>query len=296
MPHEPWGRAVTFRQAFGAVCLAFAVAFELLPASGKAADLYNNTNSASVLSRPTAPTGFALFHPANVTEIVTYHWNNGRGAAPGTITLRGPGGRVFGPFRARGVGGQNNAPDVNWVADINVTLPAGAYTVVDSDPATWSQNAQSQNRGFAIVRGTSATAAAPPQPPRQPPVPAAQAPNPCHRTSFALLELVNPPCFGPAGTTISLYVLKPLKGPLTTVVFKQGPIGKQWTGRLPPASILVSAPVMLASGNGIAVGSVYRVSVPVQLCTAGRGQWTYDIWPQGGGFGGDVDDFTITGC
>jgi hypothetical protein len=64
---------------------------------------------------------------------------------------------------------------------------------------------------------------------------------------------------------------------------------------VPPANILVSAPVTLASGDGMAVGSLYHVSVPAQLCTAGRGQWNYDVWPQGGEFGGNVDDFTITG-
>ena len=140
------------------------------PAS--AADLFNNTNISGTLNRPTNPTVFTLNAPAQIAALVTYHWNNGRGAAPGTIGLRSQNGQTFGPFAARGTAGQGGAPNVNWVATVNVTVPAGTYTVLDSDPATWSHIPQSLSRGFTIVRGSLvATAPAPPPGPSCQPLP-----------------------------------------------------------------------------------------------------------------------------
>jgi len=44
---------------------------------------------------------------------------------------------------------------VNWIARVNRNLPAGTYTVLDSDPRTWSRNPQSGGQGFTIVRGAA---------------------------------------------------------------------------------------------------------------------------------------------
>ena len=44
-------------------------------------------------------------------------------------------------------------PDANWYATPNVTVPAGTYTIVDSDPATWSWALDTDRRGIAIVEG-----------------------------------------------------------------------------------------------------------------------------------------------
>jgi hypothetical protein len=128
----------------------------VLASPAGAADLFNNTNIAGVSNSPTAPTVFTLASPAQVTELVTYHWNNARGSIPGTIGLKAASGTVFGPFPAIGSAGQGGAPNVNWTTYVNLALPAGTYTIVDSEPATWSQNSQSGHSGFAIVRGTSA--------------------------------------------------------------------------------------------------------------------------------------------
>jgi hypothetical protein len=49
-------------------------------------------------------------------------------------------------------------PNAYWTVYPNVTLPAGTYTVIDSDPATWSHNAESSNRGFVRVEGYPADA------------------------------------------------------------------------------------------------------------------------------------------
>jgi len=136
------------------VLMIFALIAMFASAAG-ATDLFNNTNISGVSNGPTAPTVFTLTSPAVVTELVTYHWNNGRGAVPGTIGLKPATGPVLGPFPAIGSPGQGGAPNVNWTAYVNLPLGPGTYTVVDSEPPTWSQNAQSGHSGFAIVRGTS---------------------------------------------------------------------------------------------------------------------------------------------
>jgi len=123
--------------------------------SGPIVDLCNNTNTELVNNHPKVRTGCLLKGKAYISEVTTYHWNNGQGASPGTIHLLQSGRKlhIFGPFKARGTSGQGGARNVNWVAQVGQTLPAGAYFVIDSDPATWSQNQRSNYRGFAIVRG-----------------------------------------------------------------------------------------------------------------------------------------------
>lgn len=133
-------------------------AFLLLnPSHGLAADLFNNWNTDAVFNGPTAPTVFTLTAPAHVTELETYHWNNAHGlpAAPVVaIGLTSAGGAVFGPFPAVGSAGQGGVKNVNWTATVSFDLPAGTYTVTDSQPGTWSRNGNSANSGFAAVRGT----------------------------------------------------------------------------------------------------------------------------------------------
>ena len=129
-----------------------------LPASAQTRDLFNDTNIYGVLNGPYYPTQFTLSSPATITQLITYHWYFGRGATPGNIRLvNNQSGQAFGPFAAVGTSGQGGAPNVNWIATVNVPVPAGTYTVLDSSPSTWSHNAQSGYRGFAIVRGTPLT-------------------------------------------------------------------------------------------------------------------------------------------
>ena len=113
----------------------------------------SNTGGVTQTSNPKRPS-FFIYTPARVTEIWTYHWNNGRGSAPGTISLMGSNGVTYGPWKAAGSAGSGNAPNVNWTVHPNVVIPAGTYTVVDSSPSTWSINTQSHDVGFARVDGT----------------------------------------------------------------------------------------------------------------------------------------------
>jgi hypothetical protein len=126
-------------------------------ASAQVKDLFNNTNIDGVSNGPKIAPKFVLNASVRITQIVTYHWNFGQGARPGIITLTNTNGQILGQFVARGTSGQGGAPNVNWVADINLTVPAGSYNVLDSDPNTWSNNARSGFRGFAIVRGVLLT-------------------------------------------------------------------------------------------------------------------------------------------
>ena len=121
----------------------------------QSAVLCSNANTQAVRNNPSShATPCRLTAPAHVTELVTYHWNNGRGAKPGTITLFNTVTRAkFGPFNAVGSPGQGGAPDVNWTANVNIAVPAGNYQVMDSNFATWSWNSASKNFGFATVSG-----------------------------------------------------------------------------------------------------------------------------------------------
>ena len=114
---------------------------------------FNNGNTSGVYNNPSRATTFTLREPHVITLIMNYHWNNGRGATPGTIALRGSDGRTYGSWRTSGSPGQGGVPNANWNAAPNVTLPAGTYTVIDSDPATWAQNGGSQGSGHTRVEG-----------------------------------------------------------------------------------------------------------------------------------------------
>jgi hypothetical protein len=82
-----------------------------------------------------------------LTEITTYHWNDSKGTTAGTIALEGRDGTTYGPWQAHTVN------KVYWVANPGVTIPAGSYTVIDSDPGTWAQNAESGGKGMTWASG-----------------------------------------------------------------------------------------------------------------------------------------------
>jgi tetratricopeptide (TPR) repeat protein len=128
-------------------------------AAGAAKVIFENGNIDGVQNAPTRPTTFSLSQPHLITKITNYHWNSGRGAALGTIALKDQGGETYGPWRASGRPGQGNVPNAYWDVAPNLTLPAGTYTVVDSDPTTWAQNSGSQGSGHTRIEGAPAGAA-----------------------------------------------------------------------------------------------------------------------------------------
>jgi hypothetical protein len=253
-------------------------------------DLFNNTNSGNVSNGATGEVLFITTGPVHVTELVTYHWNNAKGAKPGTITLKQLGtANSYGPFNAQGAPGSNNVQNANWIANVNLSLGIGTYQLIDSDPSTWSQNAQTRGIGFAIIRGTRSTPAAPPQPA---PVggPGTTTPKPttaftpCMTNAGAIASMG--PCSGGVGTKITFKLLKALKAPIKSITFKP----YQVTG-IPGAT---AAQVLVAvSGNGTAIGDFYEVTVPPQLCIGHGGTWDLFPFDTAGAGQGDIGRFGV---
>lgn len=103
---------------------------------------------------PTKPTVVKFAVPHVITAVVTYHWNNGSGTArPGTIALRSANGKLFGPWQAAGSAGQGGVRNAYWTVKPNIVIPAGTYTIVDSDTSTWAQNSASGGAGHGWVEG-----------------------------------------------------------------------------------------------------------------------------------------------
>ncbi len=113
--------------------------------------IFDNSNANAVRSGPTAPTAFSIGKWRRIVYVVTYHWNGGRGARPGSISLRGSHGRTYGPWRASGSPGKGGARDVYWVVHPNVALAPGTYAVIDSSAETWSYNEGSGGRGMCVI-------------------------------------------------------------------------------------------------------------------------------------------------
>lgn len=113
--------------------------------------LFNNGNVGAVQNGPTQPTVFRLNEARLLALIENYHWNNGQGATPGTIALRGADGKTYGPWQTDGMEGMGGVPNAAWTAWPMIVLPAGTYTVMDSDPGSWAQNEESEGRGFTRV-------------------------------------------------------------------------------------------------------------------------------------------------
>jgi len=119
--------------------------------------LFKLESQGAVYNNPPNPTVFSLTGPALVTKIVTYHWNGGSGANPGTISLRNLGtGEIVGVWNVTGTKdmvAMGVAPYRYWLVYPKISLPAGKYEVIDSDRATWSTNGEMGNMGCTWVYG-----------------------------------------------------------------------------------------------------------------------------------------------
>jgi hypothetical protein len=134
--------------------------------TGAERTIFDNTNVGLVGNGGTRPTFSTAGKAYCVTYIRTYHWNNGKGAggATGFVGLSATGSSLGGPgsvgsWKVTASSGQDDAPNVNWRANVPHTPPVvirGSYTCNDSAPGTWSQNQASAGFGFCIVGGTPA--------------------------------------------------------------------------------------------------------------------------------------------
>ncbi|MBN1235277.1 MAG: hypothetical protein JW999_04415 [Methanotrichaceae archaeon] len=108
------------------------------------------SSSADAQNNPANPATFTLNNYYTITRIRTYHWNYGKGAMPGNIGLRDQSGNWYGPWPAYGES-EMGVTNAYWNAYPGVNLPPGTYTIKDSDPRTWSCNADTGWRGFVRV-------------------------------------------------------------------------------------------------------------------------------------------------
>jgi hypothetical protein len=86
-----------------------------------------------------------------ITSISTYHWNGSRGSTPGTLALQKDQGETLGPWAASGL-----ALDRWWYVRPDVLIGPGTYTVIDSDPATWSYTSLSGGAGHTRILAETA--------------------------------------------------------------------------------------------------------------------------------------------
>jgi len=120
--------------------------------------IFDNSNKASVDNNPTCSPNFTINEPRRITYIDTYHWNYGQGTEmDGTIGLEKDDGTTYGPWTVQTEPGMNGVPNAYWKCRPDTVIPAGTYTIVDSDPSTWSQNYESGGCGFSKVEGYSAS-------------------------------------------------------------------------------------------------------------------------------------------
>jgi len=116
-------------------------------------ELFSVTSIGGAYNGATEPTTFSISESWLVTEIYTYHWNDAQGKTPGTVGLEAADGTVYGPWQATGQPGQGGVPDAYWVVKPNIVIPPGTYTVIDSDPSTWAQNAETGGAGMSAGKG-----------------------------------------------------------------------------------------------------------------------------------------------
>lgn len=151
-------------------------------------ELWNTWNKAGVGNGGTSPT-VTLTRSYTITMVDTYHWNDQKGMpSPGTIALRAADGKLYGPWQATGTPGMFGVPNANWTVTPNVTVPAGSYTIVDSDPSTWSQNAGSGGKGFTSGKGVPAGGTPTPSPSPTPTTSPSPSPSPTQGPVVLLSE------------------------------------------------------------------------------------------------------------
>jgi len=116
--------------------------------------IFDNFNQDSVQSGPDEDTTFIVAETRHITEVHTYHHAVGNNPL-GTIALRHSDGTIYGHWPVLALDTALKLKTL-WVCYPGVDIKQGTYTVVDSSPATWSMNAQSNYLGFAHVYGLAA--------------------------------------------------------------------------------------------------------------------------------------------
>ena len=117
--------------------------------------IYDTSMATPVESLPLKPTRFTLTESRQISRIRTFHWNRGRGAEPGSIALQRRDKTLLGPWKATGAADDTGLANAWWQVEPGIELPAGSYTLLDSDPASWSRNPARGNMGIATIFGSA---------------------------------------------------------------------------------------------------------------------------------------------
>jgi len=281
----------------GALLALVLFAFTAVPAA-QATDLYNNFNSGGVVTGLPGGIGtlFTLHQPAMITELVTYHWNNGQGTPGrvGNIRIWTTSRFLIVNYGAHGAAGQGGVI-ASWVVDIpaGFYLPAGTYILDDSDPSTWSHNPQSAGClpfnlsfqcGFSVVRGISVAAIpagafmgnlTPPPPPIKTistgggPSALNYFPYKCDQNPAAFATIVFP-CLGTKASTMSIVLERPLPASLSDIRF----VLERCSFCSAKAGAFIDVP---QSGGPTTPGGIYKVMAVPTLCAVGGNGSIWDV-------------------
>ncbi len=108
-------------------------------------------------------TELAATFTVDAPTLITYmrHYHYGPETPPGQVGLTAEDGTFYGPWQTVGSEGQGGVRDAYWTVEPMVVIPAGTYTVWDSEPSTWSTNDEAGGVGFSVVRGRVGVSAPP---------------------------------------------------------------------------------------------------------------------------------------
>ena len=123
--------------------------------SGEDELIWSNLNPAAVKNGPTKDEPVIIDEdgdPILVHRISTYHWNDGKGAEPGTISVYEDD-EELGTWEAVGRSG-SGAENAYWDVDVELIFhPGRTYIIKDSDPDTWSWNNATKKCGMFELYG-----------------------------------------------------------------------------------------------------------------------------------------------
>ncbi len=98
---------------------------------------------------------FEIEEPMMINRIRTFHWNNGLGAAPGSIMIIDMNYDEYGSWEATGLPDATGRGNIYWEVKPNVILNPGSYSVLVSDLDSWSTNEAVDYCGMYSVYGVS---------------------------------------------------------------------------------------------------------------------------------------------
>lgn len=116
-----------------------------------------NVNSLSGVSEgtPVSPV-LTIDSPKTIVAIYTYHWNwitTGGGENVGVSLTNIFNEQTYAQCNQTPYPGQGGRTNANWIGVPNVTIPAGSYRVISTNPASWSYAGDTQGQGITVILG-----------------------------------------------------------------------------------------------------------------------------------------------